>query len=623
MSASALNIGPGSVLKPGISVATPLLPLSYTLTPGTDSVDEGAGALFVVSTTAVADGTTLYWTVENTTTSDADFSEIHGSVNMMKGIASFTVSPVADNLTEGAETFYVALRTGSITGPMVAYSSSVTVNDTSTSPNVTFIGSVDNVDEGDGAFIALTAHNIDNGTTIYWSTGISGTNLTFDRLNPSGGTTTISGGNAYININVSPDNLTSPDQQYFTVYCFINAPGGSGGTSVGQWTVNINDTSQTPASGLFNGTGAFIKARNDNGTYSITPTIASFDGTISSPPAPSNVGSLFYGNPTTYTIEAGMTFTANSNTYTVTHINANKGNQDYTQIEFYPRAAVGAVADGTPLSLTNTQPFYLNTTWTIEFWSKCANPSTGHLYPVMCQYPSNSSIDVYYQDGYLQFADGLLTVAEPTPGVWTHVAIINNSNSFSVYYNGVAQTVTGSGSYILADTGYNLYLGTRGSGNFGQYFNGKLGSVRISKSIVYTTGFLPDQILQPTADTVFLWYPTRYTPTLTKDVSYNNYKVFNTGVTVDNDRPPVIHTYTVTTAPFAVFTPGFLLVFNADYPDAGTIPVGATAVINGNPATVVEVDLNQDFAGHSSTYIVTDAPGTVGNNVSVTFTWYT
>jgi Concanavalin A-like lectin/glucanases superfamily len=612
-------IGAGSVIKPGITVAKPLPPVAYFVDSAITIVNEGDTMTFNVSTIAVPDGTVLYWKVENETTTDSRFTAVSGSITLVKGTASFGITPIADHLTEGTTIFHVTLRKDSVNGTIVWTTGSKAVGDTSQSPTVTFGGSVDNVDEGDGAFIALTAHNIDNGTTIYWSTGISGTNLTFDRLNPSGGTTTISGGNAYININVSPDNLTSPDQQYFTVNCFINAPGGlPGAVGVGQWTVNINDTSQTPASGVFNGSTAYLKARNDNGTYSITPTIASFDATISSPPASSNVGSLFYGNPTTYTIEAGMTFTANSNNYTVTHINANKGNQDYTQIEFYPRAAVGAVAAGTPLTLTNTQPFTLGTTWTIEFWSKAAQASTGTVLPIMCQYPSSGSIDVYYFQGLLQFGAGTFAVSEPTPGVWTHVAITNNSGTFEIYYNGISQT-TGNGSYNLTDTGKNLYIGTRGSTHYGQYFNGKLGSIRISNSVIYTTEFLPDAILQTTADTVFLWYPTRYTATLTTDISYNNYKVFNSGVTIDNDRPPQVHQLTVTQNNENGGADGVITSTSG----ADAIPIGATLMFNGVLRTVTH---NENFNG--SRLINVDPTPNAGSqgfqaNAQYTFTWYT
>jgi hypothetical protein len=55
----------------------------------------------------------------------------NGSFTITSNAGSFVVNPTADLTTEGAETFTVSIRTGSITGPIVATSSAITVNDTS------------------------------------------------------------------------------------------------------------------------------------------------------------------------------------------------------------------------------------------------------------------------------------------------------------------------------------------------------------------------------------------------------------------------------------------------------------------------------------------------------------
>ena len=53
----------------------------------------------------------------------------NGSFTITSNAGSFTVSPANDILVEGAETFTVSIRTGSVDGPVVATSSSVTIND--------------------------------------------------------------------------------------------------------------------------------------------------------------------------------------------------------------------------------------------------------------------------------------------------------------------------------------------------------------------------------------------------------------------------------------------------------------------------------------------------------------
>jgi hypothetical protein len=96
------------------------------------SINEGSSGTFRVNTTNVPNGTTLYWTVRNVTTAAADFSATSGSFSITSNTGTFTVTPTADGATEGAETFQVEVRTGSITGTVRATSANVTVNDTST-----------------------------------------------------------------------------------------------------------------------------------------------------------------------------------------------------------------------------------------------------------------------------------------------------------------------------------------------------------------------------------------------------------------------------------------------------------------------------------------------------------
>jgi Concanavalin A-like lectin/glucanases superfamily len=126
-----LTIGTGIVFgSSGFAPPTP----SYSFGSIPSSINEGSAGTFNVTTTNVSDGTTLYWTVSNTTTSNADFSSTSGSFTITSNAGSFTVTPTADATTEGSETFTVALRTVSITGTVVATSSTVTINDTSTTP---------------------------------------------------------------------------------------------------------------------------------------------------------------------------------------------------------------------------------------------------------------------------------------------------------------------------------------------------------------------------------------------------------------------------------------------------------------------------------------------------------
>lgn len=95
------------------------------------STNEGASATVNVTTTNVANGTTLFWTVAATT---ADVSTTSGSFTINSNAGSFTIPAIADSLTEtNPETYTISIRTGSIAGTVEA-SSTLTINDTSTTP---------------------------------------------------------------------------------------------------------------------------------------------------------------------------------------------------------------------------------------------------------------------------------------------------------------------------------------------------------------------------------------------------------------------------------------------------------------------------------------------------------
>jgi hypothetical protein len=116
--------------------STPVLPPTYAVAAygGASSINEGGNLIFNVTTTDVGNGTTLYWTANNVSTSNADFSPYNGSFTITSNAGSFNFNLSADLTTEGSETFTVSVRTISISGTEVATSTSITVNDTSTTP---------------------------------------------------------------------------------------------------------------------------------------------------------------------------------------------------------------------------------------------------------------------------------------------------------------------------------------------------------------------------------------------------------------------------------------------------------------------------------------------------------
>jgi hypothetical protein len=244
-----------------------------------------------------------------------------------------------------------------------------------------------------------------------------------------------------------------------------------------------------------------------------------------------------------------------------------------------------------------TSDWALELNWTIEFWSKANGVSGGNLQTVMSQYDNlgGIGIDIYYENGSLCINNTRGPIcAEPTPGEWTHVALVctgggdgSGGNGLFVYYNGV-NVYTGGGYYLGLSTA-TLVIGKRGQIPF-QYFAGKLTSIRITNTLVYTDTFDPYTVaLPPTkvSGTKLLMTPS--TLAIFDDLSDSNHGVGpSTQVAVDNDYPQ---------PPLTAFVSGWNLVSDWLLPSisgnvsltpvvAGwtvTGPLGFTATVIGSP----------------------------------------
>jgi hypothetical protein len=144
----------------------------YHIRTNLTSVNEGTNIQFNVDTLGVADGTTLFYTVE---TNAGDFATTSGSFNISGGgVGSFNVTPTADFTTEGAETFTVAVRTGSTSGTIVATSVPVTINDTSiaSTTSMTYITNSNSL----GTTITIPATATTGDIAVLWDMSLTTTN---------------------------------------------------------------------------------------------------------------------------------------------------------------------------------------------------------------------------------------------------------------------------------------------------------------------------------------------------------------------------------------------------------------------------------------------------------------
>ena len=192
------------------------------------------------------------------------------------------------------------------------------------------------------------------------------------------------------------------------------------------------------------------------------------------------------------------------------------------------------------MELSKSNDWLLGNTYTIEFWSNASISSIdGKLFPIVSQKDGDNNIDVFYSNSILYVRNSSNTCYEPTPGVWTHVAIVSNSGTLTVFYDGIA-TYSTTGSY-LNDNSDGLAVGRRGIANNGynQYFNGKLYGLRINNTAVYTSDFDPYDVALPMTNisgTVLL--VNNYQPYINTFIdSTRGHNIINHGATYSSDKP--------------------------------------------------------------------------------------
>ena len=571
----SITIRPGIKLNPGIKVQVPLPPTAYTVTPTVYNVNEGTGVTFNVTTLGVPNGTTLYWTVGNTTTTNADFVAISGTVTINSGAGSFTVTPDADLTTEGAETFTAQLRTGSTSGTIVASSASITVNDTSLTPPVPS-SALFNQPQND--YLSVPAGSYLNlGTTwtvefsLYMNTSSVGGNqqggiwgllnqggwATLDSINValSGGFLQVNRGNntAYNNIIIG-----EPVPQQWVHVAIVNNSGTQKVFYNGIQQVEITGSGVPNSSGTASWTNStttlYIGSLNGPGgggfdgkltNLRITDTAeytSNFTPTLLPVKIPGHTRLLW-----TPSDQALATDTSDS-----PHVITNNGvtvDASYPASNDLNGSAVFGSSSYMQIGPAGSTPWALGTTWTIEWWQKSTNATTvSGLYTIMGQQAGDSVIDIYCQNGNLYAGNGRAICGEPPVGQWVHVAMVTSNGSVKVYYNGVAQTVNAM-NYNLQNSALALYIGCRGNNLF-QNFIGKLTNIRITDTEVYAGNFTPDVLPAVIADHTKLLY----TPTVD-----TMYKLAAGGLAIGTKQ----------------------IAFNSDYPQVVSGGI-ITAIVSGN-----------------------------------------
>jgi len=260
-----LQLRTGSVSGPivaqsdQINVFDTSLTRTYSVTPVSESIDEGSSLTFNVLTSNVPNNTTLYWTINNNA---LDFGTSSDSFVINSNAGSFTVTPTLDLTTEGPETFTVSIRTNSTGGTIVATSSSITVNDISTTPipSYSVTASANPVNEGASVTFTTNTANVADNTTLFWTN--TGTSNAADIGGSNSGSFTITSNVGSVTLGIAADQTTEGSETII----FNVKTGSTGGETVAQAGVTINDTSVNPPPGCCVCYGAVAPGGGAGGT---------------------------------------------------------------------------------------------------------------------------------------------------------------------------------------------------------------------------------------------------------------------------------------------------------------------------------------------------------------------
>lgn len=121
----------------GSNIALPVSSApTYAVSSTANTVSEGNSVVFIVSTTNVLNGTELYYTTTSSNVANIDFSGNvnSGSLIITNNLGGIALTANSDLTTEGSEVFALQIRTGSVSGNVVATSANVTILDTSVTP---------------------------------------------------------------------------------------------------------------------------------------------------------------------------------------------------------------------------------------------------------------------------------------------------------------------------------------------------------------------------------------------------------------------------------------------------------------------------------------------------------
>ena len=234
--------------------------LVYVVSPSNLNINEGATRTFTATAPdTTPDGTTLFWTINGATIDD--FSAVSGTVTInnpfgFSATGTVSVQTLADTTTEGAESYTFNIRSGSITGSVLAVAT-INVADTSvTAPSYSVSPLTATIDEGVTQVFTVNTGNVDDNTVLDWEIA-SATLADFQAVT---GTVTIVNDTGTFSVTSLEDSVTEGDES-FVINLSLD------GYIKASVSLDVNDTSIAPTYTL---TTDATNTINEGTTFSVS-----------------------------------------------------------------------------------------------------------------------------------------------------------------------------------------------------------------------------------------------------------------------------------------------------------------------------------------------------------------
>lgn len=220
----------------------------YSVSQNTTNVNEGQSVLFEIDTINVLNGTTLYWTINSVSagvTTNDFITPSNGSITMFGGVNTVLITANTDANTEGSELFNLQLRTDSISGNIVANSSTITILDTSKDPSYIITPNVSSFNENSSVLFTVTTTDVKENDVLYWTLeGVTGNVDANDFITPNSGSITIpSNGISTILLSANTDANTEGNEIFKLQLRTDSLTGNVVNTSA---NITLVDSSQNP-----------------------------------------------------------------------------------------------------------------------------------------------------------------------------------------------------------------------------------------------------------------------------------------------------------------------------------------------------------------------------------------